>query len=87
MVTFAQKLKELRESAGLTQTQLAERVGISRVTLARLETSKTVPTWPVVYDLARALKVSCEAFPTMERSMGPKPAGKKPTPKKGKGRA
>lgn len=31
------KIKELRESASMTQEQLAEKSGITRVTIARLE--------------------------------------------------
>ena len=80
MVTFGKKLKELREAAGLTQLELAEKVGIDRTTIARLEIDRAVPSWPVVSDLAKVLGVSCEAFPAMERSKGPKPGSlaKKP---------
>jgi DNA-binding XRE family transcriptional regulator len=56
------KLKQLREAAGLTQEELAARVGLNRVTLARFESGARAPSWPTVLDLADALGVSCEDF-------------------------
>ncbi len=76
-MTFGEKLKELREGAGMTQRDLAERVGIDRVSLARLETAGAVPSWPLVYDLAQVLRVSTEVFPSMSRSKGPVPTSRK----------
>lgn len=38
-----------------SQTQLASRVGIHRVTLARIERNRMVPSLPLTYALARAL--------------------------------
>ena len=34
------KLKELRKAAGVTQTELAEKVGVKQSTIAMLETGK-----------------------------------------------
>ena len=73
-MTFGTKLKQLRKAAGLTQFELSRLAEIDRTTLARLETDRTVPTWPVVVDLAKVLKVSVEVFPSTPRSMGPKPS-------------
>jgi transcriptional regulator with XRE-family HTH domain len=62
MADFARLLKEAREAAGLTQDALAEKVGIHRVQIARLEGGTSKPTWETVQKIAAALHVSCEAF-------------------------
>jgi transcriptional regulator with XRE-family HTH domain len=41
---MAVKIKAIRERRGLTQEQLAEKAGISRTYLARLETARQDPT-------------------------------------------
>ena len=41
-------LREARRSAGLTQTQLAERLAVSQPVIARLEGSDSNPTWNTV---------------------------------------
>lgn len=38
------KLKEYRQNAGLTQTQLAEKVGSSKNTISSIETGQFCPT-------------------------------------------
>jgi transcriptional regulator with XRE-family HTH domain len=60
--TFAVKLKRLRETAGLTQPQLAERAGMNQFGVAKLEQGVREPSWATVQALAAALGVSCEAF-------------------------
>jgi transcriptional regulator with XRE-family HTH domain len=54
---FAMKLKKLRESKGLTQAELAERAGISREYLARLELGQHDPHLSRLRKLAQALRV------------------------------
>jgi transcriptional regulator with XRE-family HTH domain len=75
---FAQRLRALREAAGLTQQQLAERAGLYPFSVAKLEQGVQEPTWPTVLDLARALGVNCLAFV----AEGDSP----PPPKRGPGR-
>jgi transcriptional regulator with XRE-family HTH domain len=58
---FSGRLRELRTAAGLTQGQLAERVGLHRVALARLEAG-SIPAWDTVLAICTALGVSCEEF-------------------------
>ena len=53
----AATLKRLRERRRLTQQQLAERVGVHRVTVAKLETGALRPGVDVLEGLAKALKV------------------------------
>jgi transcriptional regulator with XRE-family HTH domain len=59
---FAGRLKELRERAGLTQQQLAERAGMNKFGIAKLEQGKTKPWWESVLALANALGVTPNDF-------------------------
>src|SRR3954470_14387477 len=59
---FGNRLKRLRETAGLTQAQLAERAGMHRFGVAKLERGERQPSWATVQTLARALGVRCTAF-------------------------
>jgi len=59
---FAERLRQVREAKGLTQTQLAEAAGCFPMTISKLERGAQEPAWPLVLALARALGVSCQAF-------------------------
>lgn len=59
---FPARLKELREAAGLTQVQLADKAGFTKDGIAQWESGRRVPSWPNVVALAQALGVSCEDF-------------------------
>jgi transcriptional regulator with XRE-family HTH domain len=59
---FAARLRELREQAGLTQRELAERIDTTVRNISRLETGAQEATWPTVIALARVLGVSVDAF-------------------------
>jgi transcriptional regulator with XRE-family HTH domain len=72
--TFGDRLKRLREQAGLTQGQLALGAGLSKSSIAKLEQDLREPTWATVRMLAQALGTSCAAF---EDTAGP-PAEKPP---------
>ena len=60
--SFAERLKALRESAHLTQPELAARAGMNRFGIAKLEQGVREPSWATVQALARALGVSILAF-------------------------
>jgi transcriptional regulator with XRE-family HTH domain len=60
--TFGEKLRTLREAAGLSTYALARLTGITKQALSRLEKGGREPTWGTVQLLAAALGVSCEAF-------------------------
>lgn len=49
-------IRTLREGLGLTQEQLAERVGVSRQTINAIETSRYNPTLPLAIRLARLMQ-------------------------------
>jgi transcriptional regulator with XRE-family HTH domain len=57
---FGDRLAELRAEQGITQIQLAERIGSSERAVPRYETVTEFPPTPVVVALARALKVSAD---------------------------
>jgi transcriptional regulator with XRE-family HTH domain len=59
---FARRLKVLREGAGLTQSQLAERAGLHLGAVFKLEQGRREPSWATVQALCVALGVSCEEF-------------------------
>jgi transcriptional regulator with XRE-family HTH domain len=74
--TFADRLRSLREGAGISQYRLAKRSGLTKQTISRLELGEGAPTWDSVQALARALAVGVEAFVI---------ADAKPAPRKRKG--
>jgi DNA-binding XRE family transcriptional regulator len=59
---FTIRLKVLREKAGLTQAQLAQKAGLSPQAIAALEQGTRGPTWETVRRLAMALGVGEEEF-------------------------
>jgi transcriptional regulator with XRE-family HTH domain len=61
-MAFADRLRELREEAGLTQAALAERSGLPLGSVRGYEQGQREPLWTVIYRLADALGVSCEKF-------------------------
>jgi DNA-binding XRE family transcriptional regulator len=52
---LARKMKELREKAGLSQAQLAARVGTQAPGIARLESGRFAPRLDVLHRIAAAL--------------------------------
>ena len=59
---FADRLRDLRERAGLSQYAVAKLSGLSKQALSRLELGDNEPTWATVQLLAAALGVDCRAF-------------------------
>lgn len=49
------RVRELRVQQGLSQTELAQRAGMTQPAVARFEAGGTVPTLPVLERLARSL--------------------------------
>ncbi|MDQ7236413.1 helix-turn-helix transcriptional regulator [Bacillus pacificus] len=54
------KVKEHREIAGLTQTELAERVGTKRITIASLEREKYEPSVGLAMRIAKTFNCAVE---------------------------
>lgn len=54
---LAKTVRGMRETAGLTQAELAHRIGSSQPTIARLETGldQRTPRWDLLYRIGKAL--------------------------------
>lgn len=61
---FRRNLIHARLSAGLTQAQLAERIGTKQSSISRLEGGDAEPSFDMLRRLAAALNVSFEILPT-----------------------
>jgi transcriptional regulator with XRE-family HTH domain len=59
---FAERLKMLRQQAGLSQPALAERSGIAVSTIRQFEYGRREPTFGTLVKLAHGLSVSLAAF-------------------------
>jgi putative transcriptional regulator len=59
-VELACHLPEHREAAGLTQGELAERIGVSRKTINTVERGHYVPSTVLALRLSKALGVAVE---------------------------
>lgn len=60
MGQFICNLKKYRLMQDLTQEQLAERVGVRRETIMRLEAGKYNPSLKLAIDISRAVRVPIE---------------------------
>jgi transcriptional regulator with XRE-family HTH domain len=58
MVTFHENLKRHRKKAGLTQAEVAQRLGFSPGRYCQIEGGAGSPTLDLIYRLAKALGVS-----------------------------
>lgn len=61
-------IKELRESRGLTQKELGDKVGVSRQAINAIETGKFDPSIWLAYDLAKYFGSDIEKIFDFERS-------------------
>jgi transcriptional regulator with XRE-family HTH domain len=78
-VKFPQHLALLRKERGLTQPQLAEKIGLHVAQIRRYEAGTSQPTLDVIRSLAVALGVSyflprTNAAPTMTSSSSSRPS-------------
>ena len=62
------RVKELREAAGLTQKELGEKVGVSRQAVNAIETGKFDPSIWLAYDLANYFDIRIEELFDFEGS-------------------
>ena len=59
----AQILLDARKNAGLTQQELADRIGANKGYIARIERGLTVPTVATLYKIASAMGLTIELRP------------------------
>jgi transcriptional regulator with XRE-family HTH domain len=52
---FGRRLRKYREAAGLSQAELADRAGVHRRTVIKIERGEREPHWPTAVALAEAL--------------------------------
>lgn len=52
------KIAEYRKPLGLSQHRLGKKIGLSRVSINKIETGKTIPSLKTAHDIATALGVS-----------------------------
>ena len=64
---LANRLKELRGDLGLTQAELAEKVGVTRKTVNTVENGVFTPSALLALKLAQALNVPVERLFWIER--------------------
>jgi putative transcriptional regulator len=53
-------IRALRETAGLTQVELAKRIGVTRQTLIAIEQGKYSPTLELAFQIARVFDVGLD---------------------------
>lgn len=74
---FNDVLRDLRDKAGLTQQQLANKAGVPLASLRSHEQGQRIPSWASVVRLARALGVSTDAFADCDEVAPPKRRARK----------
>lgn len=60
MVDFGKRLKELRQGAGLTQQQLAERIWVTKASISYYELSERDPSPEILVKIAKAFHVTTD---------------------------
>lgn len=60
MAEFVCHLKKYRQLAGLTQEELAAKVGVRRETISRLEAGRYNPSLKLALDISRAVNAPIE---------------------------
>jgi transcriptional regulator with XRE-family HTH domain len=75
---FGARLRELRELAGLTQQELADRAGLTLEGVGQLERGRRQPAWHTALALCDALGVSCEEIRKAPADQPPRHPGRPP---------
>jgi transcriptional regulator with XRE-family HTH domain len=78
-VRLGNRIRELREQAGLSREQLGAAAGLSARAVQQWELGDREPGWFNMVALADALGVSCEAF---RQESGPAPEPQRGRPRK-----
>ena len=62
MVIIGKKIKELRNKYKFTQTELADKVGVTKSTIAAYENDTRLPSYDVLIKMASIFKVSIDSL-------------------------
>ncbi len=62
---LGEKIRQIRKSKGLTQEQLAEKIGIDNKHLSRIEKGRHMPTYNIIKKLAKVLDFDIYAIDEM----------------------
>ena len=62
MVLIGKKIKELRNKYKFTQTELANKVGVTKSTIAAYENDSRLPSYDVLIKMANIFKVSIDSL-------------------------
>lgn len=62
VLTMENRLRVLRAEAGISQGELAQRLGVSRQTINAVETNKYDPSLPLALRLAKVFGVPVDAI-------------------------
>ena len=68
-MTFAEKLKSIRKKAGLSQEQLAEKLGVSRQAVTKWETETGIPDIENMMAISALFDISFDELLSNERGM------------------
>ena len=66
-MTFAEKLKSIRKKAGLSQEQLAEKLGVSRQAVTKWETETGIPDIENMMAISALFDISIDELLSNER--------------------
>ena len=64
IMNIAKNLKEIRNSKGVTQQEVAEKAGLHLTYLGHLEAGKYHPSTFVLWKIAKVLRVRMDSFTT-----------------------
>lgn len=70
MVDFGKKIRTLRKQNNLTQSQLAERLGLTKSVISAYENDLRLPSYDTLVVIARVFKVSTDYLLGIEPKEG-----------------
>lgn len=61
-ITIGKQLKQMRENNGMTQQELAQKIGVTQALIARYEKNAKVPSLPVTIMIADVFNCSIDTL-------------------------
>ena len=69
-MTIGEKIKEQRENKGLSQAELAEKLGITQDSISLWEKNRRIPNTPYIIALCKVFKISTDYLLGTENEFG-----------------